>query len=124
MKLEIHRAKQKEYILSIQEFAERYDLTMQINERAKPYPNNNKKYRFYAKFNHIEILDGNMLKSFYGNGENPRDAILNYIVEIVGQKAIYKAGSEERKEIQIPKQLIYDESFNDKLIFEDLENEE
>ena len=87
---------ESEILLSIEEFAELHDLTMVVNEREWVSPIDSR--RFYAHFEGIEIKDGSVLISEFGNGVTPELAIQNYAKEINGKLLVFHAMGDDRKE--------------------------
>lgn len=54
---------------------------------------------FCADLESVEIKNGNILKSSYGTGETPEEAMRDYYKQIVGKRLVYCATSEKyRKE--------------------------
>jgi hypothetical protein len=64
---------------TLEEFAEKYNLTMEIHERENP---RNGIEPFYAHFKRCDVSDGALLRGTYGNGNTPDEAVRNYIPEI------------------------------------------
>ena len=79
---------------TIEELAEKYDLTMVITERN--VLSNLPKY--FAKFKNVELKDGNILISNFGNGSTKKEAIQDYAKEISIKTLVLNAHSEERVE--------------------------
>jgi len=71
--------------ISLQEFAERYNLTMVVNERDHRIGGVE---RFYAEFEDCEVRDGALLISAIGNGHDEFDAIENYARSISGRTLV------------------------------------
>lgn len=90
--------------MSLHDFAEKYDLTMQITERSQldllPELDDNKRY--YSHFKKCEVKDGSFLVSNYGNGASPDESMNNYARNISGRLLVIDAYDEKRKEIQAP----------------------
>jgi len=74
---------------------------MRVTERPKPYglP------RWHASFQDVEIAEGGFLRSTFGDGETPEDAIAVYAREIEGRKLVYCAYRPERREFTAPNDL-------------------
>jgi hypothetical protein len=85
--------------MTIEEFAEREGLIMEVVERPRNIPYN---FPFYANFDHAEIQQGGFLIGAYGNGNTPEEAIENYARQISGLILIFNAYRDDRKEIRIP----------------------
>ncbi len=84
--------------MTIEEFANMYNLTMEIRER---HPRDTDD-RFYAHFERAEVMRGGCLIGEYGNGRTEEDAIENYAVAISGKRLAIGAYTAERREIQVP----------------------
>jgi len=89
---------------SLEAFAEVYELTMVIEERVPKdmgdrWPESS---RYYAKFEDCEVKQGPGLRSEYGNGRTPGEAIANYAKEISGALLVLNAFGPNRREIQAP----------------------
>jgi hypothetical protein len=85
---------------TLEEFAEANDLTMTVNERRLPKGD---PARFYASFNGIEVKDGPVLCSTYGNGSTPEEAIRAYAPEISMKTLVLDAMRPTRKTIESPR---------------------
>lgn len=84
--------------MSIVEFAELHDLTMEITEwhgRRRPF--------IMAKFQHVEVKDGGCLVSFAGNGNSEAEAIRDYARQISTKHLVVNAMSNSRREIDAPR---------------------
>jgi hypothetical protein len=73
------------------------------------YPNQNR--RFSASFKHIEVKEGAMLASAYGNGETPELAVKDYVNKIRGKRIIKNAYLDNRQEFDVPKKITHEEPF-------------
>ena len=91
----------KEFMLkrsTLEEFAEREGLEMEIHERShKDGPS-----RFYAHFRRAEVIEGGFLAGVYGNGPSQDEAMTEYIDKISGQVLVVNAGCTTRREIVVP----------------------
>jgi hypothetical protein len=85
--------------MTIEEFAELHDLTMEINERPNSVPT----MRFYASFKHTEVMLGRCLGSVSGDGETIEEAIQAYAQNISLQKIAVDAFKSNRREIDVPR---------------------
>ena len=85
-------------IMTIEELANKYDLTMYIGEIPTEESSPN---RYHASFERIEIKDGCFLESRWGNGSTPEEAIDNYTKEI-NLKPLVKNAYSGPKRIDIP----------------------
>jgi hypothetical protein len=90
--------------VTIQEFAEKHDLTMIVAERKEKTPT-----RFYAGFEDCDIVERNLLISVHGNGDTENEAIRDYVRQISGKIIMYNRWDERanRKEIIVPTLLDY-----------------
>ena len=62
--------------------------------------------RWYATFESCEIKNGSILRSAFGNGDTPLEAIENYTSEIRGQRLVFRAMVPgERREYNAPDDL-------------------
>ena len=87
--------------MTLEEFADKYDLTLEINERSSEFP---KEIKYYAKFKHVEIKDGSCLRGTFGNGTTEYEATINYINEISETCIVVDAmNSKLRREIKVPR---------------------
>lgn len=96
MKIERHLVPES----TLEDFADKHGLVMVVNERPTSY---RPLKRFYVKFSHIEIKDGRCLISPHGNGDTEEEAIADYAQCISECSLVYKAFSEDRKEIRAPR---------------------
>ena len=65
----------------------------------------NQERRFTAKFEYGEIIEKGRehgLRSTYGDANSPINSLKNYCVRISGQKIVFDAFNEKRKEFNIP----------------------
>ena len=56
--------------MTIEQFAEKHNLTMVVNERHSGCGNNTLP-RFYARFENSDVSEGFLLYGKYGNGNTP-----------------------------------------------------
>lgn len=85
--------------MTLAEFADANSLILEIRERRPEFSDRD---RFYAYFKGVEVKDGSLLCSSYGNGRTPMQAAENYILEISGKLLVVNAMSENRREIYAP----------------------
>lgn len=90
---------------TIEEFAEKHGLVMEVTERALPNSNDS---RYFASFENSDIKEGSMLIGAFGNGATPEEAIANYAKRISLQKLVVDAFGENRKEFSVPRLKIKD----------------
>lgn len=83
---------------TLEEFADKHGLVMEVNERPPKY----NLPPFYASFKGVEITDGSFLRSAFGNGEIPEEAIADYIIELSENRIVVDAYKETRREINVP----------------------
>lgn len=84
--------------MTIGEFADMHNLTMEIRER---HPRDESD-RFYAHFERAEVIQGGCLIGEYGNGRTEEDAIASYAESISGKRLAIGAYTADRREIQVP----------------------
>lgn len=89
---------------SLEAFAEVYELTMVIEERVPKDMGDrwSESSRYYAKFEDCEVKHGCGLRSEYGNGRTPGEAMANYAQGISGALLVLNAFGPNRREIQVP----------------------
>ncbi len=85
---------------TIEDFADKHDLIMEVRERALP---NNSRMRYYAYFKHSETKEGCILSGTYGNGHTPEAAIENYAHELEHKLLVINSMSYNRREIEVPR---------------------
>ena len=90
---------------SLQDFADAYDLTMEVHDRG----GSDGPGRFYAHFHRCEVIGGCMLSGTYGDGANPEDAMRSYTRRIAGKRVAIDAWLETRREIEVPVGLFFDD---------------
>lgn len=82
--------------ISLDEFADEHNLTLEINERDLSI----KAPRFYTQFKYTEVDSGNVV---YGDGNTEDEAIEDYCKKISGQIIIIHAGNDDKKQtIKVP----------------------
>lgn len=89
---------------TLESFADRHDLTMEVNERsagtvAIPW---NPSFRYYAAFRRCEVKKGAFLCGEFGNGETPDAAIASYAKRISEQVLVLNAYGPDRREFIVP----------------------
>ncbi len=90
--------------MTLREFAEKYDLELEILERTGWWnPNLGENGRYYCHFKHSDIKEGPCLVGVSGNGSTKQAAVENYAREISDKRLIIDAGSKERCEIRVPR---------------------
>jgi hypothetical protein len=94
MKIDMHAVEES----TIENFAEKYSLRMQIYERSnKSLP------KYFAYFYGAEISDGKFLHGVSGDGNTPQEAIANYASNISEKILTFDAHTEKRREICVPR---------------------
>lgn len=97
MKIESNEIKS----MTIEEFAGRNGLVMEVHERRLPVNDPN---RFYAKFKRSDIRQGKWsLVGVFGNGPTPELAIADYARRIDLQTLVIDAMGKEEHEIEVPR---------------------
>jgi hypothetical protein len=86
--------------MTIQEFADKHELTMRVNERPKPIGSPD---RFYASFVGAEIMDGGCLVGMFGDGATEEDAITAYARRIELRTLVIDAMGSSRRAIPVPR---------------------
>lgn len=92
--------------MTIEEFAEKHDLIMEIHERT---PLNmgkrwHPRYRFYARFKDSGVISGSDLIMACGNGKTEEEAIADY-QHYINLETI----KVNDKEIQVPELILKEE---------------
>lgn len=86
--------------MTIEEFAEKHNLTMQITERnAKE----NDPARYYARFKRSDIKGDGVLIGSYGDGATPEDAIRDYARTINLKTLVIDGNTDTHREIKVPR---------------------
>lgn len=91
--------------MTIEEFADKHDLVMEINERQVRIGCAS---RYYASFKGSETKNGVMLARTYGNGSTPDMAISAYAEAISCKTLVIDSMLDTRREIEVP-MLSYDQ---------------
>lgn len=86
--------------MTIEEFAEFHDLTMEVRER--PYPEGDSG-RYYAAFNGAHVLAGPFLRGVFGNGATPEEAIKDYARKINLARLVWNPERPDRRELTVPR---------------------
>ena len=84
---------------TLEEFADKHGLEMEVRERPEYL---NPDYVFYAQFKGVEVLEGRILASAYGEGNTPEEAIAAYAQEISEKHIVIDAYKTSRREIFAP----------------------
>lgn len=87
--------------MTIEQFAEHYDLTMEIRERSILEQSQGFE-RIYGRFARTEINEGNCLETVIGQGMSADSAIADYARKIAGKVMVVDAMLPERKELNVP----------------------
>ena len=91
---------------SLEEFADKHGLVMQVFERSASI--STPAQRYYARFEDTEVMWKGMLRGVYGEGPNPDAAIKDYGFRIRGSRIAVNAYSDKRQEVDVPNDLTYD----------------
>lgn len=86
--------------MTIEDFADREDLTLEIHERSQAYCRGLP--RFIASFQGVELKEG-FLSSSYGNGETEAEAIADYAAKISERFLVIDAYGPNRRELVAPR---------------------
>ena len=90
--------------MTLREFAEKYDLELEIHERTGWWnPNLGENGRYYCHFKHSYIKDGICITVVSGDGATKQAAIENYAKEISGKRLVVRITGGERKEMRVPR---------------------
>ena len=92
--------RQKQPRMTINEFADRHDLTMVVVER--PIRHRDGLKDLYCHFKSAEVKDGGLLRGASGNGNSEDEAISDYARQISEQLLVIDAMTQERREIFVP----------------------
>lgn len=88
--------------MTIEAFADRHDLTMDVQERRGISGHQ----RFWAAFHRVEIGENGVLTGAYGNGATPEEAIAQYAKRIQGEHLVQNAYSPDRTEFDAPNEFL------------------
>jgi len=84
---------------TIGDFARTYDLHLTVTQQGP--------HRWTASFDSIEVKDGPVLWSAYGDAATPFDAVRDYIIKIAGCRLVFDAQvPETRREFYCWRTLI------------------
>lgn len=102
--------------MSIQSFARREDLVMEVKERERDTLDSFRDISpIYADFRGVSLVEGSFLVGAHGNGQTEKEAIIDYMNQISGKKIkIESFNYPNRKEnsyVRVP-YLYYDEEDN------------
>ena len=84
--------------MTLEDFADKHDLTMMIGDRGFDSDVD----RFYAYFDNTETQDGHMLRCEPGNGSTHNEAMCDYAKRISQKTLIVNVYQKQRQEIQTP----------------------
>ncbi|GAF90278.1 unnamed protein product [marine sediment metagenome] len=84
--------------ITIEEFAERHNLIMEIRDRGlkSEHP------RYYASFKNSEIEGDGVLIGAYENGETEEEAIQGYAKRISEETLVINARKSDEQRIKVP----------------------
>ena len=91
--------------LTFEELVEKFNVisdALSSDEYNKPIleismRGNSKETIFCADLIDVEIKNGNILKSPYGTGKTPEEAMRDYYKQIVGKRLVYRATDKENR---------------------------
>ena len=86
--------------MTLEVFADKHNFVMEIRERHQSVGSS---LRYIASFKHVEVGGNGFLRSAYGNGGTPEEAMRDYATKISEQFLVYKAYQKSRKEVQAPR---------------------
>lgn len=86
--------------MTIEQFADQHDLTLQIVERKLDVGN---PMRYYACFERAEIKESIFLVGCFGNGVTEQQAIDNYAREIEMRTLVINSTGNDRRQIEVPR---------------------
>jgi hypothetical protein len=92
--------------MSLTEFAETYDLTLEVNER--PIVKGSRR-KFWVRFKRTEVKDRGLLIGETGDGPSEYVAIVDYVGKIAGRTIVFDAYGSSRQEIQVPRDLFHEQ---------------
>jgi hypothetical protein len=95
MKITIERVQKG----TIEEFAEKHDLTMEVIERDGAFQGTNR--QFSASFYECGVVKGKMLHGLYGDGRTPEEAIKDYARVISEETLSINNYPKSRKEVKV-----------------------
>ena len=75
---------------------------MEVHERRTAFGDPN---RFYAYFASAEVMENGCLRSTFGNGATPKEAIADYARAISLKRLAIDAMTQTRREIDVPRLL-------------------
>ncbi len=93
--------------MGFEEFADKYNLTFTITERRSPRGGLRK---YFGSFDGCEVKDGRTLIGAHGNGGTLAEVINDYIKQIEHRTLVVHAMSKDRREIDVPTLLKFDDS--------------
>jgi hypothetical protein len=82
--------------MTLAEYADALDMQIVITR----YPNQNN--RWSARFPNCELKVGSMLSSATGEGKSPNAALDALARELSGQRVVFNAGNDRRRECVVP----------------------
>ena len=72
--------------MTLSEFAEKHDLTLEIRERSKKMCATTNITPLYAMFKNTWVSDNGMLIGIHGNGHTEEQAMADYTLQISGRR--------------------------------------
>lgn len=83
--------------MNITEYADVINCNIEITYH------HNQGCRWSAKFDSTDVLKESMLRSVFGNGQTPTEALKNYVTQIQGETIVFNAMSDDqRREFKVP----------------------
>lgn len=91
--------------MTLEDFADRYDLMLEMKERGPDLRTRFKLPRWHCSFPNLETLEPGVLVHSFGNGETQEEAIADYCSKLSGSETKIDAYRPGCRKIEIP-QLI------------------
>lgn len=77
-------------IQTLEQLADKYDLEMEAVERDLALWFNDKRARYFARFQHVDVMKDGFLLGVFGDGETPSDAIAKYAERLRGRRIVIR----------------------------------
>jgi hypothetical protein len=86
--------------MSIADFAERHGLVMEIKERPEPLGS---PMRFYAHFEHCDVIGDGVLIGTFGDGATKQQAVEDYAKQISLKRIAINALKPQERRLSVPR---------------------
>ena len=93
--------------VAFSDFAAKHGLKVSVKERSARLAANHRLPRYYASFDHVEIMGRGMLSSASGNGETPDEAVHEYAKAISGSRLAIQRPGCARITVDCPNELTF-----------------